>query len=79
MVRAVDLGGVDSHRTVQKHGDVGDCVFLAQLRDQVQNGLRPADGKSRNDHCPRTLHGTVDDAGKLCLGVVFFVEAVAVS
>ena len=71
-------------RHLRRHGaididwDIRDFAGLLQFLEIVQQDLRTADGKSRDDHVAAPLHRAVHDIRQFLLLVVFLVQAVAV-
>ena len=76
---AVQRGGLDGHRAVQKNGQVGrnGPAALEPLQHQ-QQGLRAAHRKGRHQHRAATLHGVLHDVGQAAHAVFRRVGAVAV-
>ncbi len=55
---------VDGHRAIEEDGHIGQAPFPTQCRQQMQNRLRTADGKRRDDYNATTIQGLRDHVGK---------------
>jgi len=78
-VADVKIGGAESHGTIDINGKARNALLIFELAEVVHEGLRAADGESRNDDGAATLGYAVDDLSEKLGGIAGGVVTVAVS